>query len=111
MKFHYTSLSLLLLAGTLHAQEQIADVLNDPALKMSRASDRAKIVARIGAIENKRLAAAHSKARKKPDGTIEELVAFEGENPRYLTTMNVNAAISTGASCCNLHLIPSMARA
>ena len=35
---------------------------------------------------------------ERPDGTVQELVDFEGDRPVYFTTHNVNAAITTGVS-------------
>jgi len=102
--FFILSLFTLLAAVTVHAEPKIADVLTDPTLKLSRASDRAVMVARIAAIENKRLAAATIKARQlglpmqmKLDGNIADLVDFIGDEPLYIATMNADAAISTGA--------------
>ncbi len=104
----YSAAAIILLACTalVSAQEEIADVLADPALSLSRPDDRARIAARIMEIENRRLAAARAKGRamglplrfKKPDGGTQELVDFKGEEPVYLTTFNANAAISTGAN-------------
>jgi len=99
------SLVTLLAASSLHAGENIADVLTDRSLQLSRAADRATMVARIAAIENRRQAAAHQKARRlglpirmESGGNIAELVDFIGDEPLYITTMNADAAVSTGAN-------------
>ncbi len=105
-------ISLLFLTGVLHAQEEIADILTDPTLRMSRSADRAKMVRRIRAIENQQQAATQQKARRMglpmrsqgADGNIVELVGFFGDEPHYITTLNANAAISTGANL--LHTTP-----
>ncbi|MFO8027024.1 MAG: S8 family serine peptidase, partial [Opitutales bacterium] len=95
----------LLAAVTVQAEEKIADVLTDRSMKMSKASDRAKMVVRIAAIEKKRRVAAHNKARRlglpirtEYKGNIADLVDFIGDEPLYITTMNADAAISTGAN-------------
>ncbi|HSP41261.1 MAG TPA: S8 family serine peptidase, partial [Luteolibacter sp.] len=104
----YSVAATILLACTtlVSAQEEIADVLADPALSLSRPADRERIAARITEIENRRLASARAKGRamglplrfKKPGGGTQELIDFKGEEPVYLTTLNTNAAISTGAN-------------
>ena len=103
--FFILSLFTLLAAVTAYAEEKIADVLNEPTMKLSRASDRAKMVTQIRALENKRLTAAKIKARRlglpmqtQSGENIAKLVDFIGDEPLYITTLNANAAISTSAN-------------
>lgn len=100
------SLMMAVFASPAHSQSEIADVFNDRSLKLSRASDRAQMVHRVRAIENKRLAFAHQKAQRMglptrieaAGGNIAILVGFDGDEPDYITTLNANAGISTGAN-------------
>jgi hypothetical protein len=104
----YLAAGLLLLSQLTHsvARESIADVLADPKLDLSRPADRASSVARIKTIENQRAEHARAKAKalglqmrtKKPNGGVIEIVDFEGDQPIYLETKNLNAAISTGVN-------------
>jgi subtilisin family serine protease len=80
-----------------------AGPLTDPAV-------RAEVVAEIRKLEDQRREAAHAKARaegwpiriERDDGTVIELAYLEEDGtPRYRTTMNANAAISTGANLLN----------
>ena len=105
LQFIILSFATLLAAVGAHAEAKIADVLMDPTLKLSRAADRATMVARIAAIENRRLAAAKVKARRlglpirmESGGNIADLVDFIGDEPLYIATMNADAAISSGAN-------------
>lgn len=82
----------------------LADVLAETG-DLSVPANRARAVERMREIENGRRLAAVSEASRRglpvrverPDGTVQELVAFEEGRPVYFTTHNVNAAISTGA--------------
>ena len=84
----------------------LADLLADPAIQLSRPADRARVVARMAEIENTRRQSARARAAHQglplrtelPTGRIQEIVDFDGEHPVYLTTDNINAAISTGAN-------------
>jgi Subtilase family/MBG domain len=88
------------------AQERLADLLSDPAVRLSRPVDRARVVARLRESETKRRQAARDRATLRglplrmvsPSGRIQEIADFDGDSPVYLTTQNVNAAISTSAN-------------
>jgi hypothetical protein len=88
------------------AQERLADLLSDPAVRLSRPVDRARVVARLQEAETKRRQNARDRATLRglplrtvfPNGRIQEIADFDGDSPVYLTTQNVNAAISTGAN-------------
>jgi len=94
------------LANPLAAQESLADLLADPAIRLSRPADRDRVVARLAEIETTRRQNARTRAKflglplreEMPNGRIREIVGFDGDRPRYLTTDNLNAAISTGAN-------------
>ncbi len=99
-------LSALVCTGAATAQETLADLLADPAIQLSRPADRAQVVARMAGIENNRRQNARARATLlglplrtvAANGRIQEIAAFDGDRPRYFTTHNVNAAISTGAN-------------
>lgn len=101
-----TVLSAILIANTASGQAQLADLLADPAVQLSRPADRAKVVAGMAAIENARLQNARARAARLglplrtilPNGRIQEIAAFDGDQPLYHITQNANAAISTGAN-------------
>ena len=108
MRSHPYGLALLwalTAAGTALGQERLADLLADPATRISRPADRARIVARMAEIENNRRQNAHARATQlglplrteQPNGRVQEIADFEGDVPIYLTTNNAAAAISTGA--------------
>lgn len=108
MRFRHQSLAPFLifaLAGLATAQERLADILADPATQLSRPADRARVVARLAASETTRRQNARARATllglplrtESPAGRVQEIVDFDGGNPVYFTTDNVNAAISTGA--------------
>ena len=94
----------LLLAAT-GAAQSLSDLLV-PGVDLSDPPQRANVVARMQAIEQAKLdaavklAAARGLPRRvvRPDGSVMELMAFDGDRPLYFTTHNVNAAISTGAN-------------
>ncbi len=87
------------------AQRTLADVLSVHGTDMSDPAVRARVVEEMRALETGRKAAAWTRADREglpkriehTDGTIQELVDFEGDKPVYFTTNNVNAAISSGA--------------
>ncbi len=82
----------------------LADILAESG-DLAVPANRARAVERMREIENGRRVAAVAEARRRglpvrverPDGVVQELVAFEEGKPIYFTTHNVNAAISTGA--------------
>ena len=82
----------------------LADVLAE-AGDLSKPENRQRAVERLRVIERERRTAAVAEARRRrlplrverPDGTLQELVAFENGQPVYFTTHNLNAAISSGA--------------
>lgn len=86
------------------AAPTLADVLAE-AGDLSVPENRRRAVERMRLIERERRAVATVEARRRglplrverPDGTIQELVAFENGRPVYFTTHNVNAALSSGA--------------
>ena len=88
------------------AQDRLADLLENPAIQLSRPADRAQVVARIGVIESNRRQNARAKAvrlglpirREFANGRVEEIIDFDGDQPLYFTTDNSNAAVSTGAN-------------
>jgi hypothetical protein len=90
----------------LHAQESLADLLTDPAVDLSREQARAPMLERMRTIELARKERATAKARalglvvrrQLADGRLVEIAEFDGPQPIYLTTHNLNAAISTGAN-------------
>ncbi len=88
------------------AEPALADILGQPGVDLSDPAQRARVVAQMNEIEQRKKQAALAKADKmgfpkrieRPDGTVQELVDFDGDQPIYATTQNVNAAISTGAN-------------
>lgn len=98
--------ALLLATFLTKAQDTPADILADPALDLKRPADRAKAVAKIKAIEDARAAKTRAKAKalglemrtEKPGGGVKEIVDFDGNQPIYLETKNLNAAISTAVN-------------
>ena len=109
MRLHLPTSALLwtlLLASPLAGQDSLAELLDDPATQLARPADRARVVKRMAEIETARQQQARDRATQRGlplrtmlgNGRIHELVAFDGERPRYFTTYNVNAAISTGAN-------------
>lgn len=88
------------------AAEQISAVYDDPSLDFSKPEDRARAVARIRAIEDAEKERVTEKARarglamriNKKGGGLMEIVGFDGEEPLYRETKNLNAAISSRAN-------------
>lgn len=73
---------------------------------LSNPAQRAAAVTEVRALQERRKAAAVARARERglparierPDGTVQEVVELdEAGEPLYFTTLNLNAAISTGA--------------
>jgi len=105
---HIQSIILLLGLTFVHlmAQENLADLLEAPGVNLSRAEDRARVVAEMAGIENQRRDRARAKATaaglplrsEMADGRVIEIAGFDGPEPVYFTTHNANAAISTGAN-------------
>ncbi len=85
--------------------QSLGDLLA-PGMDLGRPDHRANVVARMQAIEKTRrdevlrFAALRGLPLrvKRPDGAVMELMAIDGDQPRYFITHNVNAAISTGAN-------------
>lgn len=106
LRFLFLCLCLTTLSNTSQAVERIADVFADPAIDLKHPQGRELAVARIKAFETARATATRDKAQKlglpmrtlKADGSAREIIDFDGEKPIYLTTLNVTAAISTGAN-------------
>ncbi len=102
----FAVLASMVLVCPLIAQERLAELLSDPAVRLSRPVDRARVVARLQEAETKRRQNARARATLRglplrtvsPNGRIQEIADFDGDSPVYLTTQNVNAAISTGAN-------------
>ena len=77
---------------------------------MGDPAQRARVVEQTRAIEMRQKVEANAKADKlgipkrikRPDGTVMELMRFEGDQPVYFITHNANAAISTGANLLRL---------
>ena len=103
--FAIVILAALFVACPAIAQDRLVDLLGDPAIRLSRPADRAKVVARLREFENTRRQKARARAiflglplrTELPNGRVQEIADFEGDSPVYLTTDNANAAISTGA--------------
>lgn len=106
LRFALAVLSALIFTRPAPAAESLADLLSDPAVQLSRPADRARVVARMAEIETTRLQNARARATTmglplrtmQPNGRVQEIAAFEGDQPVYHTTHNANAAISTGAN-------------
>lgn len=104
LSFAFIFLGLTLLPAA--AQETLADLIEVTGMDLSQPDDRARIVARMAGVESQRLERARAKAAavglpirsELRDGRVIEIHDFDGPQPLYLTTHNVNAAISTGAS-------------
>ncbi len=83
----------------------LADLLV-PGVDLSDATQRARVVAEMKRVEDGKKAAALRLAAQRglpprftrPDGTVMELMQFDGDRPVYAITHNVNAAISSGAN-------------
>ena len=98
--------SVLTFVCSFAAEERLADLLADPTTRLSNPPDRARLVARLGQIENTRRQNSRAHAVRlglplrtlQPNGRIQEIVDFDGERPLYFTTGNLNAAISSGAN-------------
>lgn len=95
------------MACPLAKAESLADLLADPAIRMTDPADRAKVVARMADIEKNRQRLARERAAAMglplrttlPNGRIQEIADIRPDGrPLYRTTHNVNAAISTGAN-------------
>ncbi len=101
----FLAASLSLLLATTASAQSLSDLLGS-GVELADPAQRANVVARTRAAEQAkldaalRLAAARGLARRivRPDGTVMELAAFEGDRPVYFITHNVNTAISTGAN-------------
>ncbi|HSP41392.1 MAG TPA: MBG domain-containing protein, partial [Luteolibacter sp.] len=86
--------------------ENLADILQDPGMNLADDAGRARVVERMAWIETDRRARARAKAAaaglplrsELANGRVMEIHSFDGPEPVYLTTHNVNAAISTGAN-------------
>lgn len=108
MLFRFTrpflQLFFALLTATAAAQS-LSDFLGR-GVDLADPAQRADVVAKMQAVESVKLdaalklAAARGLPRRitRPDGSVMELMAFDGDRPLYFTTHNVNAAISTGAN-------------
>ncbi|MGJ8643887.1 MAG: hypothetical protein ACSHX9_10800 [Luteolibacter sp.] len=87
-------------------QETVDRVLTDPGTSLALPAERARAVARISVVENNRRNAARAEAARRgfplrielPNGRVQEIIDFRGDEPLYLSTQNANAAISTGAN-------------
>ncbi len=93
----------LVLSGTVGAQS-LSDFL-PLGVNLADPAQRADVVARMQAVEQTKRAAGIKLAAQRglprritrPDGSVMELMYFEGDRPIYAVTHNVNAAISSGA--------------
>ncbi len=93
----------LLLPSTLSAQS-LSDFLT-PGVNLADPAQRTDVVARMQAVEQTkrdagiRIAAQRGLPRRitRPNGSVMELIYFEGDRPVFALTHNVNAAISSGA--------------
>jgi hypothetical protein len=93
-------------AGAAEPGRRPAAVMADAAPDMRNPEVRRQVVREIARGERERRTAAEERARQlglplkgeKPGGGARELAEFDGDRPLYRTTLNANAAISTGAS-------------
>lgn len=96
----------LLALGTARGQETVADILSEPGINLSDPASRAATSIRIRELsENRRINAQNRAIARglptritRPNGAIEEISDFDGEEPIYFTTHNATAAISTSAN-------------
>ncbi|MGA0845691.1 MAG: S8 family serine peptidase [Luteolibacter sp.] len=99
------ALASLCVIGSLHGQTQLADLFDEDGMDMADDLARARLIERMTQIENERRAIARAKAAaaglaqrlELPNGRVIEIADFRGIEPIYLSTNNLNAAISTGA--------------
>jgi hypothetical protein len=106
LRYFLLCLGLAILSDSSHAAEPITDVFADQVVDLKRPEGRARVVARIKAIEDARAVGTRAKAQAlgvpmrtvKANGSVREIIDFEGDKPVYLTTLNANAAISTAAN-------------
>jgi len=97
---------VLTMGGIARAQESLGDLLGAPGFSLADPHQRAQAVERVQTIKNQRRLAAGARARQmglplrviNANGSVRELMDFDGDTPVYFTTHNVNAAISSGAS-------------
>ena len=90
----------------LPGQTNVSDVLGGTGANLRDPSQRANAVAQIRTIIEAKRTAARSRATQlgiplrviSPNGRVVEIADFNANKPVYLTTHNVNAAISTGAN-------------
>jgi Subtilase family/MBG domain/PKD domain len=95
----------IFLSCPLLAQERLAEMLSDPTVRLSKPADRAWVVAHLKKADAKRRLHARERASRlglplrsvSANGRIQEIVDFSGDRPLYLTTQNLNAAVSTAA--------------
>jgi len=105
--FHRTLLAAaMVLVLPVQAQDSLAELLEAPGANLSNDASRNAISAAMRLRSEQRLAEAQARAALRglplrivrPGGTLQELAAFEGDEPVYRTTHNANAAISTAAN-------------
>ena len=97
--------ALALTLGSTAAAQSLGDFLA-PDVDLADPVQRAAVVAKMQAVEQTKrdaalkLAAARGLPRRvtRADGTVMELMFFDGDRPVFAITHNVNAAISTGAN-------------
>lgn len=103
-------IAVLATGGGLWAQNSISEVFDTAQHDLQDAGRRQQVVAQIQTLMETRHLAAKAKARQLGlpertvhlNGRIVEIADFDGNEPVYLTTHNVNAAISTGANLLRL---------
>ncbi|QJE94254.1 MBG domain-containing protein [Luteolibacter luteus] len=84
----------------------LAQMLAQPNGNLRDDASRARIATAVRGAQSQRLAEARQRAAERklplriqrPNGVLQEIEGFEGDEPRYRSTHNANAAISTAAN-------------
>lgn len=101
------ALVVLPLAGAGAAEPpSLSELLAQPGANLSDEEQRKRVAGAVADANGRRLAEARARAVElnlplriqRPNGSIQEIEGFEGDEPRYRTTHNANAAISTAAN-------------
>lgn len=101
------ALALLSFARILAAEPaSLAEMLSEPGGSLADEASRKRIVDAVADANARRMAEARQRAAalnlplriQRPNGVLQEIEGFEGDEPRYRSTHNVNAAISTAAN-------------
>lgn len=84
----------------------MADLLGQPGVDLREEGSRKAVAEAVAAAQGRRQADARQRAAglglplrvQRANGALQEIADFQGDEPIYRTTYNVNAAISTGAN-------------